>query len=530
MYIERDGMFFDGGNGFRLAKGYGIEQLVAEVRANLRGGELAKANSVTVETGLINYDLQRPAKNLYPVNTPIRNRLPRVAGDGDKATHWKSVYAIGSSGYAGSPYVSQGNRAGLMTVSAADQMATYSTIGQEINLTYEAWSAAQGFEDEKARNAIRVLQQMMLSEETVLVGGNYNYPVAAPSAPTAAGANTGGTIGAGTYLVAAVSLTYEGYRNWIASGASIVTGIPTQKTVTDPVGGTSVINGGTSNKSSNSSGVVISGTGVITASVDPVNGAVAYAWFVGTSGNQKLEAVTLLPSLSLTALAGTGQAASAITADHSYNDNTLSGCTVSGVAGLLYAAYKSSTLSSPSAEYLPGAYVKHLNTVLHASGRGTVTEIDDMLESMWNNYQVSPTVIYVNAAQLKDITTLCLDNSSGPLLAYFTDPKTGYAGMVAGGVVGWYYNPFAMNGGVKIPVMIHPTLTPGVIFCWCEDLPVQYQSPEVPNVAEVHCRRDYYEIDWPPRTRLYEMGVYSEETLAVYAAFAVGVIDTIVPL
>ena len=37
------------------------------------------SKAVTLATGLSAYDLQAPAKNLYPVITPLRNALPRVA-------------------------------------------------------------------------------------------------------------------------------------------------------------------------------------------------------------------------------------------------------------------------------------------------------------------------------------------------------------------------------------------------------------------------------------------------------------------
>jgi hypothetical protein len=49
----------------------------------------------------------------------------------------------------------------------------------------------------------------------------------------------------------------------------------------------------------------------------------------------------------------------------------------------------------------------------------------------------------------------------------------------------------------------------------------------VPNVAEVKTRRDYYQIDWPITTRAQMAGVYAEEVLAVYAPFAMGVINNI---
>ena len=57
-------------------------------------------------------------------------------------------------------------------------------------------------------------------------------------------------------------------------------------------------------------------------------------------------------------------------------------------------------------------------TFLTSSGRGSVVEIDNMLVSMWNNYRISPTVIYVNAQEQRNITNKCLTNASGPLLHY----------------------------------------------------------------------------------------------------------------
>ena len=54
-----------------------------------------------------------------------------------------------------------------------------------------------------------------------------------------------------------------------------------------------------------------------------------------------------------------------------------------------------------------------------------------------------------------------------------------------------------------------------------------YQNNEVQNVAEIKTRQDYYQIDWPLRTRKYESGVYAESVLAIYATFALGVITNI---
>ena len=168
-------------------------------------------------------------------------------------------------------------------------------------------------------------------------------------------------------------------------------------------------------------------------------------------------------------------------------------------------------------------------TPLTASGRGSVSEIDAMFEAMWDLYQVSPTVLYVNAQELKNITDRVLSSGSGPLLR-FEAPADGSSGgypLTASGVVQFYYNPFAINGGLRIPIRIHPRVPPGTIIGWAENLPLQYQSNEVPNIAEIKTRQDYYQINWPVVTRQRQIGVYAEEVLAVYAPFAMGVITNI---
>ena len=83
------------------------------------------------------------------------------------------------------------------------------------------------------------------------------------------------------------------------------------------------------------------------------------------------------------------------------------------------------------------------------------------------------------------------------------------------------------NLGAIIPVKIHPKMPPGMIMGWAEELPMYYQNNEVQNVAEMKTRQDYYQIDWPLRTRQYETGVYAESVLAIYATFAIGIICNI---
>lgn len=469
------------------------------------------AKSITQATGLVAYDLQAPAKNLYPVATPIRNKLPRVPGGTGVATNWRVVSAITGSGVDTMGWVPEGQRSGRMSYTTANKAASYVTLGEEDQITYEAIHAARGFEDAKARMVLRLLQKMMLKEEHALIGGNASISLGTPTTPTLSASGSGATLPALTYSVIVVALTYEGFR-----AASLANGVKQAVSVTGADGGSYTINGGSSQKSAAATQAVTLGQ-TLFCSTPVVNGAVAYAWYTGAAGSEKLEKITTINSVTFTApLAGTGQAATAITADCSKNASY-------AFDGLLTAALVSGS----------GAYINALatgtagtGTVLTASGRGSVNEIDVMLQTMWDNYQVSPTVLYVNSQEQKNITNKVLSNSTGPLLRYEMPPNAPYA-LVANGVVEYYYNPFALNGGYKIPIEIHPTVPPGTIMGWCENLPAQYQNNEVPNVAEVKVRQDYYQIDWPLKTRAQEVGVYAEEVLAVYAPFAMGVITNI---
>jgi hypothetical protein len=474
------------------------------------------AKTVTVSTGLTAYDLQAPAKNLYPTITPLRNSIPRVArlNPGD-AARWRTINSIIGSGYDAMGWVPEGQRSASMNYQAVLVTAPYLTIGEEDTVTFEAEAAAQGFEDIDATATLRILQKTMLKEEHALVGGNTSLALGTPGTPTLSASGTGATLPAATYSVIVVGLTFEGYSNSSLSG-----GVATTKTITGNDGNTYTLSGGSSMRSANVTQAVTLGQ-TLYAAAPIVNGAVAYAWFVGPVGSETLQQITTINSAAFSAQLTSGQqAATLITADNSRNQTL-------AFDGLLTVGFNP----------VNSAYVQALasgtagtGSFMTPSGRGSVVEIDNMLQEMWNNYRLSPTVIYVNAQEQKNITNKCLTNASGPLLHYNVaadvDNSRPY-GVSASGVVRWYYNPFSVDGGFDIPLKVHPDLPPGTILAYCERLPVWYQSNQTPNVAEVMTRRDYYRIDWPIVTRAREFGVYAEETLAVYAPFGVGILTNI---
>ncbi|GEP00654.1 hypothetical protein [Methylobacterium haplocladii] len=479
--------------------------------AGMSNDELAK--SITTQTGLVAYDLQAPAKNLYPVNTPIRNRLPRVGGGIGVATNWKAIDRIIGSGYDAQGWVPEGQRSGQMSYATSNKAASYVTIGEEDGASFEAINAGRGFEDVKARMTMRMLQKMMLKEENALLGGNATLQLGTPSAPVASASGSTGAIAAATYSVIVVALSFEGCR-----GASIANGIPTTKVINGADGKTFTLYGGSSNKSAAGSVAVTSGQSIL-ASVAPIMGAMGYAWFVGPSGSEVLQAITYINSVSLSTLRTGTQPATAITADNSANPNL-------AFDGLLTTAFKAGANGAAYVNQLATG-TAGIGTKLTSSGRGSCNEVDAMLQGMWDAYQVSPSVLYVNSQETTGLTNAVLTGSSAPLLHYMQDPQSGGVKATAGGTIEYYFNPYSTEGGSKIPVKIHPALPPGTMIGWAENLPIQYQANEVPNVAEVKVRQDYYEIDWPITTRQRQVGVYAEEVLAVYAPFAMGIVTNI---
>lgn len=474
--------------------------------------------TVTVGTGLTAYDLQAPAKNLYPVLTPLRNKVARVPGNGGAATNWKAVTGLTGSGVSSMPWVPEGQRSGRMSYQTALKAANYVTFGEEDALTFEAESAGRGFEDLRATAGVRLLQQTMIKEEKGMLAGNASLVLAQPTAPTLAASGSTGTLPAATYSVIVAALTLEGF---LANGGASATQLITSKTVTGADGSTYTLNGGVSKKSANTTQAVTLGQ-ILSATTPVVNGAVAYAWFVGTAGAETLQCITTINSATFSAPLSSGNmAATSLSTSVDYSNNS----------SLAFDGFLTSAFLPSNSAYVVSLATGSagVGTPLTSGGRGNIVEIDTMLRSMWENFRLGVTVIYVSSQELTNITNKVMSAASGTILRYNSDNGSGNEPyrINANGVITNYYNPYLPGGGRMIPIMIHPNLPAGTLFGWCEELPIYYQNNEVQNVAEMHMRRDYYQIDWPLRSRQYEMGVYAEGVLANYFPSAMAIITNI---
>lgn len=460
----------------------------------------AFTQSSTATSGLTAYDLEAPAKTLYPVITPLRNEIPRIVGGMGIQANWRAITAI-NTGNAGAG-ISEGNRGVVQSTTVTDYTAAFKGLGLEDYVTFEADYAGQGFDDVKARAVQGLLRSLMISEEKCILGGNTSIALGTASTPSCTASNTGGTL-ASNQSVIVVALTLDGYQ-----AATVAGGLPLSATRTLADGTTEAYNQGTSIKSAANAVTISGSTASIAASTTVKNGAVAYAWFWGAANNEILGAITTANTYTITAAAtGTQAAASNFTADKSRNS-------------LVFDGLLSQIMTSGS-----GAYVKNManGTTLTADNKGGITEIDVALQSFWDNYKLSPDTIWVNAQQALDINTKVLAGSTAGAQRFVFNSEQS---MLAGGsVVVAYLNKFALGGAQSIPIKIHPYMPAGTILFTSKGVP--YPLSNVGNVLQMKLRRDYYQIEYPLRTRKYEYGVYMDGVLQCYFPPAFGIINNI---
>lgn len=456
-------------------------------------------------SGLNYYDLELGAKFLVPVLTPLRNEIPRVSGKGGIQANWRAITAINPTGIRIG--VSAGNRGGVMGVSTQDYSASYKGIGLESNVDFEAQYAANGFDDVRAQAGLRGLQATMLGEEFTILGGNTSLNLGTTSTPTLVASGTGGSITTSTQSVICVALSLDGVLN-----GSVAGGIQANMVRTNADGSSDTHGGGAAQKSANATVSVTGPTGSVTATVTAKTGAFGYAWFWGLAGSEVLGAITTINSVTITTTAtGTQTAASLPTADWSTNNLIFDGLLTIASRGL--GSYYSTQPTGSAG----------VGTPLTSDGAGGIVEIDTALKWFWDNLRLSPSCIWVSSQEAGNISRKILAGSSSSAQRFVFNTEQS---MIGGGVmVRSYLNRFSMNGGQDIPIRIHPNMPAGTILFDTKELP--YPVNNVTNVRQIRTRQEYYQIEWPLRTRKYEYGVYADEVLQHYFPPSLGVITNI---
>jgi hypothetical protein len=467
-------------------------------------------------TGLQTYNLEAPAKLMLPINTPLRNSIARESGGYAIQANWKYFDGINTGNVRAG--ISEGKRGGVIAQSLKEAFAAFRGWGLENSVTFEAQYAAKNFDDARAKAALQTLQATMIREELLILGGNTSVAMGTTPTPVLAQA-AGGSFTAATYSVICVALGLQAYVELagLNNGAigqyfdPATAVVPGQITRTNADGSTDTFGAGTAQKSASAT-IAMTLNNKLSASVTAVSGAVGYAWFVGLAGSERLAAISSINSVVINDPAnGAAQLASTLTAVDS-STSTLD------FDGLLYQAVKSGS----------GAYVAvqptgvaGTGTPLTSDGAGGIVEFEQAFVSMYNKYRLGPTVIYVSSQELSNILKKVISTGAAPLLRLNVDSANPSA--IRGGLtIGSYLNKIT---GQDVPIRVHPNLPAGTVFMFSESLP--YPLSGVGSVARMLMRQDYYQIEWPLKSRKYEYGVYADGVLQHYAPFSMAVITNI---
>ncbi len=227
----------------------------------------------------------------------------------------------------------------------------------------------------------------------------------------------------------------------------------------------------------------------VAASVAPVQGAVGYAWFWGAPGSETLGAVTTINSLVITAPASGTQPATSLGA----NDNSTNNLVFNGLLSQIALPGSNAYLATmPTGTAGTG-------TPLTADGLGGIVEIDAALKHFWDNYRLSPTSIWVNSQEQGNITKKVLAGGQERRATVHHQHRTRkHCRRRHGDQRPAAPQTFRPDRSCSTPTFcLIPSLAWGT-FC------------------KSGAAADYYQMEWPVKTRRYEYGVYMDGVLQNY--------------
>lgn len=470
------------------------ESLLKTVEGVKDAQTLEKA--ITTPTGLMGYSLEAPAKQLVPFASPLRNIIPRKISQTGTSVHWKAITDVMNAGKATAV---EGKRGNGMKYTVEDKLAAFKIISLQDAVTFEAEAAGRNFQDVKATSATNLLLRIMTEEEKIILGGNTTTlgTVATPTA--SAVTDSSSTITAGSYSVKVSALTLVA-ANRVVTNQQLANMTGLEIAATDssnnPIAG--AFDGVTA--ASTAATVSVSAGEAISATVTPVKGALAYAWFVGAAGSETLQIVTTNSALYLTALVAGGSAAP--TADGSGDPLSFDGIIPQIIAG-------------------NGLYYDLANSQLTAAAGG-IAELDEINSRLFNQYKNGPTRYLVSEQLAKDITSAIVKNNGAPTLFVNNGEKNDITGNY---MVKRYVNK--SYGGENVIIDVHPWLPNGTMVVMCDRVP--YPNANIPSVLEMECGYDYRQIEYARTTPQYEFEIRTYEALKHYFPACQAIITNVKP-
>jgi hypothetical protein len=430
----------------------------------------AQTTGITSSTGVVSYDLSGVV-SLIPVVTPMREKVARVKSpNGNPYAVWRALLNLNNA--QSSPTPGLDYAANEVLFSEQDFQAKYQAIGYAGFVTQDAFDLAQGIFDPYANATFQTLNQCLIGEDRLLVGGQ-SFALARPAAPTITQAATGGSIGATTVYVGVAART--GYNYFYG--------------------------GGNSRGNSASTTFASGSTNKVTATIPAVRGAVAYDWFQSANGTTwYYHSTTTVASVVMTSVISANAAANTTLVDlnstiptflASGDNGSAQANNIDGLLATLTGDYNSTGqfVQSGSATANPSQFIDGGGAALSLSG-GSVTQIETLFAQIYGAVKASPTALMVSPNTAQSIANLVLGSTAA--VTYLQTDAEGRVNTTAGGRVGQIVNTPA--GGTLVPIEVHPSVVDGTIIARTDRVP--FPQSGISSTLEVRTLRDYSQFDY----------------------------------
>lgn len=426
-------------------------------------------------TGFVPFDLVNPSRLIYPVYSPLRNKIARTPGQGTSRQE-KVVTAVSGSGQSSNPalritipeLVGGGNLSnwplnlpGSGSQTSVNLNVPYRFWGLTESLSWLAQFAGQGFEDISALANLILLQEFMLAEEYADIAATSiatSAPVIVSATARSAGATETAITGYTTNVYVVVTGTNY-YGETVASNVKTVSMSAGQ--VIDVV--TQGIPAGLQSLN------VYVGTGAS----DPGNaGHFRQSTGVGGAKYTIQGAVPTSGSIPPTSDSGTSNA----------NDQE-------GLLSVLSGHAANNTIypTGWQAGYYNGAVADTLNS----------NSLNAALQAMWDGtgtgqgFRADPAEIIAEGGDVMRLSNDVLAKGNNGAFRLFVGQNE-VNNVRDGAAVSEFQNPITRS---VLKIMVHPWLTQGTAMLMSYSLPFAWSN--VTNVVEKVVVQDYLSISWP---------------------------------
>lgn len=482
------------------------------------------------------YYLEPLAKFIVPIDTPVRNMLPRTPSVGIDVENWRAIVDVfGGSGPAISNFVMP--QSSTNTTSTLG-LANYSWVSKSNLLRQLAWTDQITFEaeifgrmyepDVRAKIAAKLAPALMLGQETWYLNSGQQCWSPAP-VNNVSTATSGGSVTAATYWIITTAVNTQGESlAWSIAPASV--SVPQAASVTT-TGSTSTITFNINRVPGATSYNVYMGSG----STQPANGSM---WLQASSkfaGTNPLDDPGGYAAGSFT-VTMTGAAASSGTAYSSIISNgapatppymVATGSTPSGYILTFDGLQALAMLNAGSLSTVGvGGETSAVRLVASAAGTLAKSDIDNQLEAMYLNARANPECMLVSVKDHKAISNIVYNASNFRVNANSTGGAS-LTDMAGGARATKWIN---QTTGRLMDIVMCPYLPQGTIVFLSLTLPFPVAEITQPPVR-VSVNREMWAVEYPPdqsHMTQWAYGAYSSETLVDQYLGGLGLLTGIV--